>query len=74
MKITQTRKFDPNHLTVRDVLTIVPLVLGTLNLQFDPTAAGAATSSLTITSNAYPLLCFLTLKSCSELRVLFWSA
>jgi hypothetical protein len=29
MKIVQTRKFDPNHLTARDVLTIVPLVLGT---------------------------------------------
>jgi hypothetical protein len=28
MKIIQSRKFDPNHLTARDVLIIVPLVLG----------------------------------------------
>ncbi len=30
MKIIQSRKFDPNHLTARDVLIIVPLVLGLL--------------------------------------------
>jgi hypothetical protein len=28
MKIIQSRKFDANHLTARDVLIIVPLVLG----------------------------------------------
>lgn len=28
MKVIQSRKFDPNHLTARDVLIIVPLVLG----------------------------------------------
>ncbi|MGA2809378.1 MAG: hypothetical protein ABSE87_14715 [Terracidiphilus sp.] len=28
MKITQSQKFDPNHLTACDVLIIVPLVLG----------------------------------------------
>jgi len=28
MKVIQSRKFDANHLTVRDVLIIVPLVLG----------------------------------------------
>jgi hypothetical protein len=27
MKITQSQKFDPSHLTARDVLIIVPLVL-----------------------------------------------
>ena len=30
MKTLQSRKFDPNHLTARDVLMIVPLVLGLL--------------------------------------------
>ena len=30
IKIAQTRKFDPNNLTTRDVLIIVPLVLGML--------------------------------------------
>jgi hypothetical protein len=30
MKIIQSRTFDPNHLTARDVLIIVPLVLGLL--------------------------------------------
>jgi hypothetical protein len=32
MKTLQSRKFDPNHLTARDVLMIVPMVLGFLIL------------------------------------------
>jgi hypothetical protein len=32
MKTLQSRKFDPNHLTARDVVMIVPLALGFLIL------------------------------------------